>query len=40
LVTGADLGRAVLLLAAKGCLNLDPGESLEDYAAAGPCFPA
>lgn len=40
LPSGADLGRAVLLLAASGCLTLDPGESLEDYAAAGPCFPA
>lgn len=40
LASGADLGRAVLLLAGSGCLTLDPGESLEDYAAAGPCFPA
>lgn len=40
LASGADLGRAVLLLADGGCLTLDPGESLEDYAAAGPCFPA
>lgn len=33
--TGADLGRAVFLLAAQGCLTLRAGESLEEYAAYG-----
>jgi uncharacterized repeat protein (TIGR04138 family) len=33
--TGADLGRAVFLLAAHGCLTLRDGESLEEYAACG-----
>lgn len=40
LASGSDLGRAVQLLADTGCLTLDPGECQEDYAAAGPCFPA
>ncbi|MBW8887153.1 MAG: hypothetical protein JF616_05270 [Fibrobacteres bacterium] len=33
--TGADLGRAIFLLAAQGCLTLREGESLEEYAACG-----
>jgi uncharacterized repeat protein (TIGR04138 family) len=33
--TGADLGRAVFLLAAQGCLALREGETLEEYAACG-----
>jgi len=33
--TGVDLGRAVLLLAARGCLTLREGETLEEYAACG-----
>ena len=33
--TGADLGRAVFLLAAQGCLALREGETLEEYAAGG-----
>ncbi len=33
--TGADLGRAVFLLAAQGCLTLRDGESLQEYAAYG-----
>jgi uncharacterized repeat protein (TIGR04138 family) len=33
--TGADLGRAVFLLAAQGCLTLREGESPEEYAACG-----
>jgi uncharacterized repeat protein (TIGR04138 family) len=33
--TGADLGRAVLLLAGHGCLSLRAGETLEEYAACG-----
>lgn len=33
--TGADLGRAVFLLAAQGCLTLREGETLEEYAACG-----
>lgn len=33
--TGADLGRAVFLLASQGCLALRSGETLEEYAACG-----
>jgi uncharacterized repeat protein (TIGR04138 family) len=33
--TGAELGRAVFLLAAEGCLTLREGETLEEYAACG-----
>ena len=33
--TGAELGRAVFLLAAQGCLALREGETLEEYAACG-----
>jgi uncharacterized repeat protein (TIGR04138 family) len=33
--TGAELGRAVFLLAAQGCLTLREGETLEEYAACG-----
>jgi uncharacterized repeat protein (TIGR04138 family) len=33
--TGAELGRAVFLLAAQGCLSLREGETLEEYAACG-----
>jgi uncharacterized repeat protein (TIGR04138 family) len=36
LPTGAHLGRAVFLLADHRCLSLEEGESLEEYAAAGP----
>lgn len=35
LATGADLGRAVFLLAGKKCLSLEAGETLDEYAAAG-----
>lgn len=35
LSSGGDLGRAVFLLAGKKCLNLEAGETLDDYAAAG-----
>jgi uncharacterized repeat protein (TIGR04138 family) len=33
--TGAELGGAVFLLAAQGCLALRDGETLEEYAACG-----
>lgn len=33
--TGSDIGRAVFLLAAQGCLTLREGEGLEEYAACG-----
>lgn len=33
--TGADLGRAVFLLARHGCMSLREGETLEEYAACG-----
>lgn len=33
--TGAELGRAVFLLAAQSCLALREGETLEEYAACG-----
>lgn len=33
--TGADLGRAVFLLSAQGCLTLREGESLDEYAVCG-----
>ena len=33
--TGANLGRAVFLLAAHGCLTLREGETQEEYAACG-----
>jgi uncharacterized repeat protein (TIGR04138 family) len=36
LATGGDLGRAVFLLADHRCLSLEEGETLEEYAAAGP----
>jgi uncharacterized repeat protein (TIGR04138 family) len=35
IATGAQLGRAVFLLASHGCLTLGAGESLEEYAAVG-----
>lgn len=33
--TGAELGQAVFLLAAQGCLALGEGEGMEEYAACG-----
>jgi uncharacterized repeat protein (TIGR04138 family) len=33
--SGADIGRAVLLLAEEKCLTLDEGESLDEYRAVG-----
>lgn len=35
ITTGADLGRAVFLLASHGCMTLREGETLDEYAACG-----